>query len=211
MTLRPLLVAAALIAAPYAHAQSLEVTGGLALTSNYMSKGTSLSDNNPALQGYVEADSSGAYVGLWMSSVDGGADNVEADLYLGYRNSLPNGLNYDIGYTRYIYDKSGNCCGEFTFGIDHVQPGAANLGASLAYDPASKTRTVDVSAGYEFSDQLGLSATLGKVQRGPTFGDIGLTYAVSDMTAFDLRYHDAKNDKGRVVLGLNFDTTLFSR
>jgi len=212
LLIRSLLLAAFLVGpAAMAQAQSLEVTGGLALTSNYVWRGTTLSDDKPAFQAYVEAEASGAYAGLWISTMDDGTDTVEADIYLGYRNELANGFNYDLGYIRYIFNNSGNCCGEFALSVGYALSDTANLRAKLAYDPSFKINILEVAGDYALSDAFGLSATLGKVQSGSAYGDFGVTYALSEKTAFDLRYHDANDNKGRLVLGLMFDTTILSR
>lgn len=212
MLLRFLLIPAALLGlAIPAAAQSVEITGGLALTSNYVSGGHTLSNEKPAIQGYVEGSFSGAYAGIWMSSVNDGTDNTETDLSLGYRNELANGLSYDLGYTRYLYNNSGNCCGDVTLSMAYALSDAASAGGEITYDPSSKTKTLELTGEYAMNDALSLSGTLGKVQHGAAYADIGVTYGLSDKSSVDLRYHDASDDKGRLVLGLAFDTTLFSR
>jgi uncharacterized protein (TIGR02001 family) len=62
-------------------------SGNLAGTSDYIFRGQSLSNHNPAAQGEVDwTHSSGAYVGAWGSnvSIPGTSTPFEADLYGGY-------------------------------------------------------------------------------------------------------------------------------
>lgn len=212
MALRILPLAAALIGlASASNAQSVEVTAGLAVTSNYVSSGHTLSNDNPAVQGYVEGSFSGFYGGIWMSSLRDGTDNTETDLSLGYRNELSNGLSYDVGYTRYLYDNSGNCCGEFALAVDYSLSDAATVGGNIAYDPGAKVNSIELTGDYSINDQLSLSGALGKVQRAQTYAEIGLGYSLNDTSTLDVRYHDANDARGRLVVGLAFDTTLFSR
>ncbi|MGO4907545.1 TorF family putative porin [Pseudorhodobacter sp. W20_MBD10_FR17] len=212
MRLRIFLMPATLIGlAMPAAAQSVEITGGLALTSNYVSGGHSLSDDKPAIQGYVEGSASGVYAGVWMSSLNDGTDNTETDLSLGYRNELANGLSYDLGYTRYLYNTSGNCCGEFALGMTYALSDAASAGGQISYDPSSKIKTLELSGEYAMNDTFSLSGALGHEQWGATYADAGVTYSLNEKSTMDLRYHDASDDKGRLVLGIAFDTTLLSR
>ncbi|WP_022702477.1 TorF family putative porin [Pseudorhodobacter ferrugineus] len=212
MALRILSLSAALIGlATVSTAQSVEVTAGLGVTSNYISNGHTLSNDKPAVQGYIEGSFSGFYGGIWMSSLNDGTDNTETDLSLGYRNELPNGLGYDIGYTRYLYNNSGNCCGEFALGMDYSPSDVTTVGGSVSYDPGSKVNTVELTGDYALNDQFSLSGSLGKVQHAQTYADLGVSYSLNDTSTVDMRYHDANDARGRLVVGLAFDTSLFSR
>ncbi len=86
------------------NSMGLEFSANVALTSDYLWRGTSLSDNGPALQGGFDvAHTSGIYAGVWGSNVDAVNDeNMELDTYLGWSGDVgPVGL--DIGWLRYIY------------------------------------------------------------------------------------------------------------
>ena len=79
----------------------------LALTSDYVFRGVSQTDREPALQGgldYAFGDS-GFYVGAWGSNVDfgDGSPDVEIDTYVGWNTDLTDSLNFDIMLTRYNY------------------------------------------------------------------------------------------------------------
>lgn len=69
--------AALLIAAPAllpaaAHAQDLTLYGGATVTSDYVFRSVTFSDNQPTLQPYVELSYGGFYAGVWASNVDFG-------------------------------------------------------------------------------------------------------------------------------------------
>ncbi|MFZ5876790.1 MAG: TorF family putative porin [Nitrospirota bacterium] len=82
-----------------------EVTGNLALTSNYVSRGVSYSDNAPAVQGGVDySHSSGIYVGAWGSGVDFDTPTrIELDVYGGITRPITDGSSWDIGVAYYSY------------------------------------------------------------------------------------------------------------
>ncbi len=97
------------LAAPVANAQDEEASGGFswnaALTSEYLYRGASQSDDHPALQldaGYGFA--SGFYVGAWGSNVDfGDSTDAEIDTYVGWNGDLADGVNFDVQINRYNY------------------------------------------------------------------------------------------------------------
>ncbi len=91
-----------------AHAES-ELTGNVALTSDYRFRGISQTNRGPAFQGGFDfAHESGVYVGNWNSNVDSGflaGANLEMDLYAGFRGSF-DAFSYDVGGLYYYYPKS---------------------------------------------------------------------------------------------------------
>ena len=79
----------------------------LALTSDYVFRGISQTDREPARQGgldYAFGDS-GFYVGTWGSNVDygDGSPDIEIDTYVGWNTDVSDTLNLDIMLTRYNY------------------------------------------------------------------------------------------------------------
>ena len=88
-------------------------SGNISLTTDYVFRGISQTQGNPALQGGFDyAHSSGFYVGTWASNV-GWVDDVaksqnsmEWDLYFGFANEVGQ-LSYDVGAVRYFYPGSG--------------------------------------------------------------------------------------------------------
>jgi uncharacterized protein (TIGR02001 family) len=58
------------LAASTAGAQEFALNYGVAVTSNYISDGVTQSNDNPALQGYVEGSYGLFYGGVWASTVD---------------------------------------------------------------------------------------------------------------------------------------------
>jgi uncharacterized protein (TIGR02001 family) len=87
-------------------------TGNVTLTTDYRFRGISQTSNNPAIQGAINLNhESGAYAGLWASSVSGNS-TAEIDGILGYASKLDMIANLDttldVGYIRYMYAGSGD-------------------------------------------------------------------------------------------------------
>lgn len=87
-------------------ASMAELTGNVAVVSDYVFDGVSQTDNGPALQGGVDyAMESGLYVGFWGSTVDFGPgtdSNLETDWYIGYGFGDEN-VAFDFGFVWYQY------------------------------------------------------------------------------------------------------------
>jgi len=99
-----------------------EITGSVALTSDYSFRGISQTDKGPALQGSLEyAIDTGiagttAYAGFWGSNVDfndGDEANLEIDVLFGLRGSIGDtGLGWNLGGAYYSYPGANKANGE---------------------------------------------------------------------------------------------------
>jgi uncharacterized protein (TIGR02001 family) len=94
-----------------AHAD-MEISGNVALTSDYRFRGISQSDEDIAIQGGFDLGwDTGIYVGVWGSSVDfNGVDgegfdgSLELDYYVGWASDIgDSGFAIDVGYLYYDY------------------------------------------------------------------------------------------------------------
>ena len=114
--LLPLTATLAVLGVSLAHAEDtakspFALSFTLGATSDYVFRGVSQTQNEPAVQGGLElAHDSGFYVGLWGSNVDwveaGGykEDNsLEVDLYGGFRGTFADSFGYDFGIITYYY------------------------------------------------------------------------------------------------------------
>jgi len=149
-------LSSALLATAPAHAQdetdppsAIELSGNVAIVSDYRFRGVSLSGGDLAVQGGIDlAHESGFYAGTWASSIDdGGTDllgDVELDLYAGWSGEVSDGLTLDAGLLYYLYPTEN-----LGFDTDYLEP-YASLGFTLG--PAEAT----VGAAYAFDqDALG--------------------------------------------------------
>lgn len=200
--------ALALMAAPgTAAAQEFSISAGVAFTTDYVFRGETQSDNRPAIQPYVELESRGFYVGIWGSNVRGFGEDLEVDLYAGFRNSI-GAFSYDIGYARYFYDNSGNCCGEFTLSLGVDTEVGMSLGADVGYDHTGKIWAASVNASYAFNDTVSVSAEAGRVQSSRNFWNVGVGVGLNDFTSLDFRVHDTSIGSPRFVATASFDFSL---
>jgi len=83
----------------------------LAATSDYVFRGVSQSDENPAAQAsFTYTTPVGLYTGVWASSVDfgSGGPDIEYDTYVGYNIDVSEAVNIDVMLNRYNYEGSAN-------------------------------------------------------------------------------------------------------
>lgn len=136
-------LAALLSVADEARAQSAAPPGDFTVTttiggvSDYRFRGISLSGEEPALQGSLEAaHSSGFYAGAWASTLgDSGSADVEVDLYGGWSGDV-GAATLDVGLLGYVYPDGSN--------LDYLEiygsagwtlgPATATLGVNYAPD-----------------------------------------------------------------------------
>ena len=93
-----------------------ELKGTVTLTSDYIYRGLSLSDGNPALQAGVDyALESGLFAGAWGSTIDldgaAGDPDAELDLYLGYHVAPRPSLELALTLMRRTYPGQSNAYG----------------------------------------------------------------------------------------------------
>jgi uncharacterized protein (TIGR02001 family) len=117
---------AVLVTIPATQAFAAEVSGNVALTSNYKFRGISQSDSAPSIQGGFDvAFDNGAYIGTWGAAVDfdcsadevnscGGLNGgIELDYYVGYASDISDSVSYDIGYVYYDYPQDEGLLGDY--------------------------------------------------------------------------------------------------
>jgi uncharacterized protein (TIGR02001 family) len=195
----PLMLAMSLAAAGSAFAQAAPAEPESAMSFNagavneYRYRGISQSRKDPALQGGADySDKSGAYVGIWGSSIKwvkdaGGKSNAEVDYYGGYKFSVGE-VAYDVGFLHYEY--SGNALkpsantnelyGAVTMGpttLKYSQStgnlfGFANSKGSSYVD---LTANFDLGEGYSFTPHLGYQSVKGAGNGIYSYTDAALT------------------------------------
>ncbi len=117
-----------------------ELSGNVALVSEYRFRGVDLSGGDIAVQGGVDlAHSSGIYIGTWGSSLDEdtvGFGHTELDIYGGWSGDL-GGVSADVGVIAYLYPNAGP--GDFDYvefyGSLGFSLGPAELTVGMAYAP----------------------------------------------------------------------------
>ncbi|KAF1048635.1 MAG: hypothetical protein GAK35_00185 [Herbaspirillum frisingense] len=100
--------------APAADASPLHLTGNIGVVSQYIFRGTTQTNEKPALQGGFDLNhDNGLYAGVWLSNVSWISDtnpaasaSLEADVYGGWKPALTDWLSGDIGVLHYAYPGS---------------------------------------------------------------------------------------------------------
>lgn len=207
---------AGLIAGPASAQDGPRLSYGLAVTSNYIYEGTTQSNDNPAVQGYLEGSLDIFYAGLWSSTVDFpgdpefGRDQFEFDLYAGVRKTFDL-LTLDASYYRYLYDSSGDCCGEFRLAANYPMADLGAIDAGFNYDPTGKTKWGTLGAEIYFGEVWTAGGTVGTDFGSDDLGerkvayDLGVNRTLGDKANVDVRYYDSNLDPGHVVVSIGMD------
>lgn len=211
------LAALALVAsASPALAQDAEVAFNVAASSDYVFRGFSQTNEDPALSAGVDLTSGSFYAGAWASNVDfGDSTDAEVDVYGGFRTEA-GGYALDFGVVGYLYVDEPN-----TADYNYVELkaaasreiGPATFGAVVYYSPDffgadDEAVYVEGNAAFTPADKWTVSAALGH-QWLDVSGDyltwnVGVAYALTDNLVLDARYHDTDVDNvaiadGRVI------------
>lgn len=209
------------LAAGSAQAQTQpEVSFNIGVTSDYVFRGFSQTNEEPAIQGGVDASFGSFYAGAWASTVDFGDDtDAELDIYGGYLFDVA-GFDFDVGVIGYHYVGAPNFTDydlvEFKAtvarSIDRV-----SFGAGVYYSPdffgADEQATyVEGNLGFAVTDRFSVSGAYGKqyldVSDDYSTWNVGGELALTNSLSLDVRYHDTDVDgplsEGRVTATLGF-------
>jgi uncharacterized protein (TIGR02001 family) len=197
-------------------APASSVSGSVAVVNDYLFRGLSQTNRDPAVQPGIEYDhASGWYIGAWGSNISWLSDvstsaapvssSVELDFYTGYRGTFAADWSYDVGLYEYYYP------GSYPAGF--VRPYTTEAYASLAWKGISlkysQTLTnlfgfadsknsgyVDLSWNKEFSPGWTFNSHVGHqdVANSPGFSytdwKIGVTRAFDKGYSIALGYYD---------------------
>jgi uncharacterized protein (TIGR02001 family) len=200
-----------------AMAEELKLSYNVGVTSDYVFRGISNTQEDPAVQGGVDATYGIGYAGVWASNVDFGADDpsAEIDLYAGVRPTI-NDVSFDLGVIYYGYTKDkGLTPGSWSYvelkAAASRAIGPATVGVAFYYSPEFPGKTGsatygELNASAPIYDKLTLSGAIGRqeVQSSADYAtwNLGLSYALTDRLAVDVRYHDTDKHK----LGAIYDS-----
>ncbi|TKB56560.1 TorF family putative porin [Ferrimonas aestuarii] len=196
------------------------------LTSNYLFRGLTQTDDGVALQGGIDySHDSGIYVGTWASNVDFGDDtSYEIDFYGGYAGAAGE-LSYDLGYVYYAYPDAGanGESADIDFGEAYLHLGWKYVGVSIIY----ATNTDDGAEAYDsalyyegnfnypISDSLSVGIAVGQQDFDKDNAEDYLNYNLSltkttelgDIT-FMVSDTDLDNDDPKVIIGWGYAFSL---
>jgi len=148
-------------------------SGTVSLTSEYLFRGISQTDDAPAIQGSLDYEAKlgdsgvSGYLGIWGSNVrfkeGSGVDGatIEADFYGGLRGSIgKTGIGWDVGFIYYAYPGADS-----NLNYDYVEAQGA---VSYDFGPAAATFSLNYSpdnfgeSGDAFYTKLGVDVPVGK-------------------------------------------------
>ncbi len=179
-----------------------EFSANVALTTDYLFRGISQTDGNPAIQGGFDYTYTpfGFYAGVWASNVDfsgccGDDDNIEIDYYGGFAGEFSNGVSWDIGGLYYAYPGDD--------GDDDYAEVYGSLGYTfdMQWEP-----TVGIYAAYspdffaETGDAIYVNPTL----------DLSLPYGLGLGFGYGYQDVDDLGDYSHFYVGLSKDIGIFS-
>ena len=134
-------LATTLLAAAATTQAETEISGNVALTSDYKFRGISQSNEEIAIQGGFDIGfDNGIYVGTWGSSVDfdtngGGFDgSLELDFYAGWAGDITDSVGVDVGYMYYAYPGDDGDDGDYQEVYFKVNLWDGTLGAVYSDD-----------------------------------------------------------------------------
>lgn len=128
---------------PALPAAAADVSGSVAITTDYIYRGTSQTDGQPAAQAGIQFHSSGWNAGMWGSSVDfqnGAGIAYELDLQAGYTWQLSPDWSMQLGAVHYAYlddNDTGYDYDEVTVSVSYQQRATA----SVSWSPNTSKRT----------------------------------------------------------------------
>ncbi len=179
------------------------ISGNVSLTTDYVWRGYSQTDEDPAISGGFDFESeSGFSVGVWGSNVGFAPDaDFEFDIYAGYGGETDAGLGWSVGFIRYMYPGTiDGVSGDLDWNEYNASASYGMFSASLNYsnDVYGLGETgiyYTVGLEYGLSNDFTLAAGLGFYDYDDSiFGDtvqdyhIGISKDFSGL-GFDLSYY----------------------
>ena len=184
-----------------ASAMAAEVSGNVALGSEYFFRGIDQSGGEALSGGFDVAFDSGFYVGTWASSIDF-SGGLELDYYAGYGGSFSEDVSYDIGYLYYGYPQ-GPSTEEFEEIYGSVSFSDVTVGFAYSDDYYASTGDstyVYVDYGMSLSETVSLAFHYGTMSADDDANEAD-DYSISLSTeaaglGFDLSWIDSSEDGG---------------
>jgi uncharacterized protein (TIGR02001 family) len=182
-----------------------EWSGNVAMTTDYVWRGVSQSNEDMAISGGFDYANGLFYAGTWASNVDFSDEpedsNVELDLYGGIAGETESGVSWDVGFIYYAYPDADNADYDFVElkgALGYTFTSGVSVGGSVFWDPDNKNVYVEGSAGYSFTDEFSVDATVGNYSYDAggdyTNWSLGATYTLPIGIDLGVRYWDTDID-----------------
>lgn len=193
---------------PVEDASGMEVSASLSAATDYIFRGVSQTDGDPAVFASVSLNYNGFYAGAGTENVDFAGVEQEYDLWVGYVAQLGSGTSLDIGAVRYGYVDSvvDIDTTEFKAALSTTQ-GATGLGIAGYWTPDYFGSNDDafygeINASQALMQGLTLSGAVGvqQISAAPDYvtWNAGLRYQLLPGASVDVRYHDSDGSFGNL-------------
>ena len=188
-----------------AQEQESTLSANVGVTSNYMFRGVTLTDDDPAVSVGVDYEhGDGVYFGAWASNLSD--SNYEVDIYAGFASEL-GGVGYDFGYIQYTYPKQASA--DYAEVYLSLSYSLVEVGAYYTVDSEINDGTGTafvkgdiyyyISVGYDIADDLSLGGTLGSY----AFEDDDLVVGGLDYSHAQVDLTKSMGDIGDFTLSLS--------
>ena len=182
-------------------ASAVDVSVGLSAATDYVWRGVSQSDEDPAVFATVQVTAGGFYAGAGTENVDFAGVKQEYDLWAGYVLPLGGTTKLDVGVVRYGYVDAGADIDTLEIkGALSTSVGQTGLGLATYWTPdyfgTDKSAIyTELTASHPLMDKLTLSGAVGYQSINNSNADYvnwnaGLKYEVLPGASVDVRYHD---------------------
>jgi len=176
------------------------IEANMTLATDYVWRGISQTDENPAIQGGLDFSAdNGFYIGTWGSNVDfGDVENLELDVYLGWGTELASGLGIDLGVIQYLYFDGA---GDVDFNEIYAGLSYADVSGKLSYDIDNESTYLELGYDLELANEFGLGLHVGNysfdgdgdytdyslsLSKSYSGLDFGLAYYDTDISGVDI-------------------------
>ena len=162
-----------------------DLSGNATLTSDYIWRGTSQTQGNPALQAGVKlAASNGLYASLWGSNVAFADARSEFDFTVGWSHALDDDWSLDANVLHYRYPST-------TTDLDWTELNGTltyrgHWWAAIGWSPDPPTYTL-IGARFPISERLRLETTLAHYD--DTFGNVSAIWKLASPLELRITAH----------------------
>jgi uncharacterized protein (TIGR02001 family) len=172
-------------------AVAAEVSGNIALGTDYKFRGISQSDGEAISGGFDVAFDNGFYVGTWGSSIEDWGNGLELDYYAGYGGAFNEAVSFDVGLLAYTYPNEDS--GDLDYNEIYGSIGVADFTFGFAYSDDYFAGTGDftylyVDYSYALSESYSLDLHLAdnSIDDEEAFGTPDyLDYSIGVSTSFE--------------------------
>ena len=144
-------------------AMTAEVSGNVALGSEYFFRGVDQSGGAALSGGFDVNFDSGLYIGTWASSIDF-SNGPELDYYIGYGGSITDAVSFDVGYLMYGYP--GDTSNDFNELYGSVSFGDATVGMAYSDDyfaSTGETTYLYIDYGFDIAENMSIGLHYGTI------------------------------------------------